>query len=142
GKPSSTQGGPQRTRGEGKATSSGLGGQGEPTTNGGFGPINGAPTASPLGNSVIDISGNTSGGKTGIMGNMGSAGNFSGMGNPGPAIAAGAGMGPDPRKRITVSQVTGVLRQAQTFQTKGRVNDAIGLFEQLLDSCFDRPDAR
>jgi len=89
---------------------------------------------------------NTSGGNTGIMGNMGSAGNFSGAGNPGPALAAtgmtGGGMGSAPRKRITASQVTGVLRQAQTFQTQGRFTDAIDLCEQILESGFDRPDAR
>ncbi|HEX9130726.1 MAG TPA: tetratricopeptide repeat protein, partial [Ktedonobacteraceae bacterium] len=89
---------------------------------------------------------NTSGGNTGIMGNMGSAGNFSGAGNPGPALAAtgmtGGGMGPAPRKRITASQITGVLRQAQTFQTQGRFTDAIDLCEQILESGFDRPDAR
>ncbi len=89
---------------------------------------------------------NTSGGNTGIMGNMGSAGNFSGAGNPGPALAAtgmtGGGMGQAPRKRITASQVTGVLRQAQTFQTQGRFTDAIDLCEQILESGFDRPDAR
>ncbi|HJT58784.1 MAG TPA: tetratricopeptide repeat protein, partial [Ktedonobacteraceae bacterium] len=90
---------------------------------------------------IVTLS-NTSGGNTGIMGNMGSAGNFSGGGNPGPAIAAGAAMGSDPRKRITASQVTGVLRQAQTFQTQGRFNDAIDLCEQILESGFDRPDAR
>jgi tetratricopeptide (TPR) repeat protein len=85
---------------------------------------------------------NTSGGNTGIMGNMGSAGNFNGGANPGPAMTAGAGMGPGPRKRITASQVTGVLQQAQTFQTQGRFNDAIDLCEQILESGFDRPDAR
>jgi tetratricopeptide (TPR) repeat protein len=89
---------------------------------------------------------NTSGGNTGIMGNTGSAGNFSGAGNPGSALAAtgmtGGGMGPAPRKRITASQVTGVLRQAQTFQTQGRFTDAIDLCEQILESGFDRPDAR
>ncbi|HET7638980.1 MAG TPA: tetratricopeptide repeat protein, partial [Ktedonobacteraceae bacterium] len=42
----------------------------------------------------------------------------------------------------TASQVTGVLRQAQTFQTQGRFNDAIDLCEQILESGFDRPDAR
>ncbi len=84
---------------------------------------------------------NTSGGNTGIMGNMGSASNFNG-GNPGPALATGAGMGQTPRKRITASQVTGALRQAQTFQTQGRFNDAIDLCEQILESGFDRPDAR
>ncbi|HEX6483415.1 MAG TPA: tetratricopeptide repeat protein, partial [Ktedonobacteraceae bacterium] len=42
------------------------------------------------GNSATEIVtlSNTSGGNTGIMGNMGSAGNFNGGGNPGPAIAA------------------------------------------------------
>src|SRR6266849_6688176 len=89
---------------------------------------------------------NTSGGNTGNMGNMGSAGNFGGVGNPGPALAAtgmaGGGMGPTPRKRITASQVTDVLRQAQTFQTQGHFNNAIDLCEQILESGFDRPDAR
>src|SRR6266700_5556550 len=89
-------------------------------------------------------SGNTSGGNTSIMGNMGSAGNFGGVSNPGsPMSMPGAGgMTQTPRKRITASQVTGVLRQAQTFQTQGRFNDAIGLCEQILESGFDRPDAR
>src|SRR6266566_5356008 len=89
---------------------------------------------------------NISGGNTGIMGNMGSASNFGGAGNPGPALAAsgtvGGGMGSASRKRITASQVTGVLRQAQTFQTQGRFTDAIDLCEQILESGFDRPDAR
>jgi tetratricopeptide (TPR) repeat protein len=81
--------------------------------------------------------GNNSGGNTGIMGN---AGNFGGAGNPGLSqIAPG---NPTPHKRITASQVTGVLRQAQTFQTQGRFNDAIDLCEQILESGFDRPDAR
>src|SRR5438876_9219635 len=88
---------------------------------------------------------NTSGGNTGIMGNMGSASNFGGAGNSGPALAAtgmsGGGMGSAPRKRITASQITGVLRQAQTFQTQGRFTDAIDLCEQILESGFDRPDA-
>jgi tetratricopeptide (TPR) repeat protein len=91
-------------------------------------------------------SSNTSGGNTGIMGNMGSASNFGGAGNPGPALAAtgmgGGGKGSAPRNRITASQVTGVLRQAQTFQTQGRFTDAIDLCEQILESGFDRPDAR
>ncbi len=99
------------------------------------------------GNAAIDkvsIS-NFSGGNTGIMGNMGSAGNFTGGGNPGPAVTAGmtgGGMPPTPRKRITASQVTGVLRQAQTFQTQGRFPDAVDLCEQIIESGFDRPDAR
>lgn len=86
---------------------------------------------------------NSSGGNSSIMGNMGSAGNFGG--GPGPAMAAtsmAGGMAPSPRKRITASQVTGALKQAQTFQTQGRFNDAIDLCEQILESGFDRPDAR
>jgi tetratricopeptide (TPR) repeat protein len=89
---------------------------------------------------------NTSGGNTSIMGNTGSTGNFSGAGNSMPN-AAMAGMNgdatrPAPHKRITAGQVTGVLRQAQTFQTQGKFNDAIDLCEQILASGFDRPDAR
>jgi tetratricopeptide (TPR) repeat protein len=87
--------------------------------------------------------GNTSGGNTGIMGNMGSAGNFGGAGSPGSSAMAGAtGMSPAPRKRISANQVTGVLKQAQAFQAQGRFNDAIDLCEQILESGFDRPDAR
>src|SRR5215472_2230998 len=91
--------------------------------------------------------GNTNGGNTGIMGNTGSSGNFGGTANysrPNPVASAidGDGTRPIPHKRITASQVTGVLRQAQTFQTQGRFNDAIGLCEQILESGFDRPDAR
>ena len=102
-------------------------------------------TNSPAAEAVAP--GNTSGGNTGIMGNMGSAGNFGGVGNPGSALPTagqmgGGGAGSAPRKRITASQVTGVLRQAQTFQTQGRFNDAIDLCEQILESGFDRPDAR
>ena len=89
---------------------------------------------------------NTSGGNTGIMGNMGSASNFGGAGNSGPALTAtgmsSGGMGSAPRTRITASQVTGALRQAQTFQTQGRYADAIDLCEQILANGFDRPDAR
>jgi tetratricopeptide (TPR) repeat protein len=84
---------------------------------------------------------NSSGGNSSIMGNMGSAGNFGG----GPAMTAnmaGGGMAPAPRKRITATQVTGALKQAQAFQTQGRFNDAIDLCEQILESGFDRPDAR
>ena len=89
---------------------------------------------------------NTSGGNIGMMGNMGSASNFGAAGNSGPALAqtgtSGGGMGSVPRARITASQVTGVLRQAQTFQTQGRFADAIDLCEQILANGFDRPDAR
>ena len=94
----------------------------------------------------IGNTGSTSGGNTGNMGNMGNAGNFGGVGNPSPAFAAngiaGGGMPPSNRQRITASQVTGVLKQAQTFQAQGRFNDAIDLCEQILESGFDRPDAR
>src|SRR5579859_3761097 len=98
-------------------------------------------TDSPM--AEVATMGNTSGGNNSIMGNMG---NFGGGGNPGPSLAAtgttgGAG-DPASRRRITASQVTGVLRQAQTYQTQGRFNDAIDLCEQILESGFDRPDAR
>jgi len=88
---------------------------------------------------------NTSGGNSSIMGNMGSAGNYGGGGGPGPAMTAtnmAGGMPPGSRKRITATQVTGALKQAQAFQTQGRFNDAIDLCEQILESGFDRPDAR
>ena len=102
-------------------------------------------TGSPM--AEMAVSGNISGGNTGIMGNMGSAGNFGGVGNHGPSFAGGGMAGsmesaPRRRSRITASQVTGVLKQAQTFQTQGRFNDAIDLCEQILESGFDRPDAR
>ncbi|MGH2497848.1 MAG: tetratricopeptide repeat protein [Ktedonobacteraceae bacterium] len=106
-------------------------------TGGSSGPL---ASSGKLAADVVSIS-NFSGGNTGIMGNMGSAGNYSGGGNPGPALAGG-GMPPTPRKRITASQVTGVLRQAQNFQTQGRFPDAIELCEQIIESGFDRPDAR
>ncbi len=86
--------------------------------------------------------GNTSGGNTGIMGNMGSAGSFGGGQNSGPSALAGGAMSSAPRKRITANQVTGALQQAQTFQNQGRFDDAIDLCEQILESGFDRPDAR
>src|SRR5438093_13604549 len=77
---------------------------------------------------------------------MGNMGNFAGAGNPGPSLTtagmAGAGADPASPRRVTASQVTGVLRQAQTFQAQGRFNDAIDLCEQILESGFDRPDAR
>jgi tetratricopeptide (TPR) repeat protein len=98
-------------------------------------------TGSPMTESVT--SGNISGGNTGIMGNMG---NFGGASNPGPSLATagmtGGGGDPASRRRVTASQVTGVLRQAQTFQAQGRFSDAIDLCEQILESGFDRPDAR
>ncbi|HET9999542.1 MAG TPA: tetratricopeptide repeat protein [Ktedonobacteraceae bacterium] len=120
-----------------------LNGQAQPSgpllqaTGGSSGPL---ASSGNLATDVVSIS-NISGGNTGIMGNMGSAGNYSGGGNPAPALAGG-GMPPTPRKRITASQVTGVLRQAQTFQTQGRFPDAIELCEQIIESGFDRPDAR
>ena len=86
----------------------------------------------------------TSGGNSSIMGNMGSMGNFHGGGGQGPAMTApnmtGGGMAP--QKRISATQVTSALKQAQTFQAQGRFNDAIDLCEQILGSGFDRPDAR
>lgn len=90
------------------------------------------------------ISGNTSGGNTGIMGNMGSAGNYGGVGNQGPAqtMTGAGGINPAPHKRISASQVTEVLKQAQMYQEQRRFNDAIDLCEQILESGFDRPDAR
>jgi len=116
-----------------------------PTT--GTGPL--AFTGSPdLSSDETTTTENISGGNTGIMGNMGSAGNF-GANNSGPSLATagaggnmGGGMNSAPRKRITANQVTGVLRQAQTFQAQGRFNDAIDLCEQILESGIDRPDAR
>lgn len=124
-----------------------LSGQAQPS--GSF-PASSAGPSGPLaqgGNVATDMVSisNFSGGNTGMMGNMGSAGNYNGGGNPGPAVAAGmmgGGMPPTPRKRITASQVTGVLRQAQTFQTQGHFPDAIDLCEQIIESGFDRPDAR
>nr|BBH89511.1 hypothetical protein KTC_42620 [Thermosporothrix sp. COM3] len=86
-------------------------------------------------------SGNTSGGNTGIMGNMGSAGNYGGVNNM-ASSAALTGSGGMPRRRITASQVTEALKQAQIFQDQGRYNEAIDLCEQILESGFDRPDAR
>ncbi len=105
-----------------------------------------SPLANP-GSPVADLvaTGNLSGGNTGIMGNMGSTGNFGGAAN-GAAPFATANMNGSteqaPHRRVTASQVTGVLRQAQTYQTQGRFNDAIDLCEQILESGFDRSDAR
>ncbi|MEO7019208.1 MAG: tetratricopeptide repeat protein [Ktedonobacteraceae bacterium] len=85
-----------------------------------------------------------SGGNSSIMGNMGSASNFNGGGGQGPAMTAPnmAGGGMAPHQRISATQVTSALKQAQTFQAQGRFNDAIDLCEQILASGFDRPDAR
>jgi tetratricopeptide (TPR) repeat protein len=99
-----------------------------------------AYTSGPM--TALQAAGNNSGGTIGMMGN---AGNFGGVGNPGPSYPMAGTMGgmePAPRRRITASQVTGVLRQAQTFQSQGRFPDAIDLCEQILESGFDRPDAR
>ena len=92
--------------------------------------------------------GTISGGNTGIMGNMGNASNYGGANYAGapPAMAGGngnmGGANPNGRARITANQVTGVLKQAQTFQAQGRFNDAINLCEQIMESGIDRPDAR
>src|SRR5260221_14666446 len=110
------------------------------TTTGGLpsGPVAGAGDAADDKGSLS----NTSGGKTGIMGNMG---NFSGAGNPGSAFAgrgmARGGVGSAPRVRKNNSRGQGGLRQAQTFQTQGRFSDAIDLCEQNLANGFDRPEA-
>ena len=106
-----------------------------------LGGVSGQPAGSAHPATDMVTLNNTSGGNSSIMGNMGSAGNFGG--GPGPAMTANmAGGGSAPRKRITATQVTGALKQAQTFQTQGRFNDAIDLCEQILESGFDRPDAR
>jgi tetratricopeptide (TPR) repeat protein len=100
-------------------------------------------TENSMANTVT--TGNTSGGNTSIMGNMGSAGNYGGMNNPIPApTMAGAtgGANSTPRRKISANQVTEALKQAQVFQDQGRFDDAIDLCEQILDSGFDRPDAR
>src|SRR5438105_12837396 len=77
---------------------------------------------------------------------MGNMVNFGGASNPGTSLATagmtGGGGDPASRGRVTGSQVTVVLRQAQTFQAEGRFSDAIDLCEQILESGFDRPDAR
>ncbi len=91
--------------------------------------------------------GNISGGNTGNMGNAGNYGGANYAGSP-PVMNGGNGsMGgqnsaPNARKRIPANQVTGVLKQAQTFQAQGRFNDAIDLCEQIIESGIDRPDAR
>jgi tetratricopeptide (TPR) repeat protein len=108
-------------------------------------PVDEASTGRPAssGSPTVDMAtlNNTSGGNSSIMGNMGSAGNFGGGGGPGPAMTA-TNMAGGPHKRITATQVTSALKQAQSFQTQGRFNDAIDLCEQILESGFDRPDAR
>ncbi len=89
--------------------------------------------------------GNISGGNTGMMNNMGGAGNYGGVGNLGPTATMngnGGGINSAPQQRITASQVTEALQQAQIYQDQGRFNDAINLCEQILASGFDRPDAR
>jgi tetratricopeptide (TPR) repeat protein len=134
-----------QAKGQGQQPSSPLPKEGGATFSAVAGTMAGTPS-SPLavtGNPVGDrvTTGNLNGGNTGIMGNMGSAGNYSGAGNAGTPFAT-ANMAQPPRGRVTASQVTGVLRQAQTFQTQGRFNDAIDLCEQILESGFDRPDAR
>lgn len=113
------------------------------TREAGTGGVAGKPTGTGTSATDMVMLNNSSGGNSSIMGNMGSAGNFGG--GPGPAMTAtnmAGGMAPAPRKRITATQVTGALKQAQTFQTQGRFNDAIDLCEQILESGFDRPDAR
>ena len=92
--------------------------------------------------------GNISGGNTGNMGNAGNYGsaNYAGsppvMGGGNSSMGGGQNSAPNARKRIPANQVTGVLKQAQTFQAQGRFNDAIDLCEQIIESGIDRPDAR
>ncbi|MBV8694567.1 MAG: tetratricopeptide repeat protein [Ktedonobacteraceae bacterium] len=90
------------------------------------------------------VAGNISGGNTSIMGNMGTAGNFNGVGSSEQSLAAGVnnGMNSASHKKITASQVTGMLKQAQMFQAQGRFDDAVEICEQILENGFDRPDAR
>ncbi len=68
-----------------------------------------------------------------------------------PAQAGGKGAGhasrggaseQNGRKRMTAAQVASALRQAQTAQTEGHIDEAIDLCEQIINSGFDRPDAR
>jgi tetratricopeptide (TPR) repeat protein len=99
-----------------------------------------------VGLSVVDTvtSGNTSGGNTGIMGNMSSAGNIGEMSNPGFSLSlpgTGGGVAQAPRKQITADQITDMLRQVQAYQSQGRSNAAIDLYEQILASGFDRSEA-
>jgi tetratricopeptide (TPR) repeat protein len=61
-----------------------------------------------------------------------------GGGNPGRGTPADQGG----RKRMTAQQVASALRQAQTAQTEGHMEEAIDLCEQIISSGFDRPDAR
>jgi len=100
------------------------------------------PQAITGGSQAAMSASNTSGGNSGIMGNMGSAGNYGGPGTPGTPLANGSGPSNGPHKRISASQVTNILKQAQAFQAQGRFNEAIDLCEQILDSGFDRPDAQ
>jgi tetratricopeptide (TPR) repeat protein len=106
-------------------------------------PLSPSDPSASSGQPATDRVRNTSGGNSGIMGNMGSAGNYGG--NPGPSSTMGGngpGMSSAPQTRITSNQVTGALQQAQMYQNQGRFNDAINLCEQILESGFDRPDAR
>jgi tetratricopeptide (TPR) repeat protein len=88
---------------------------------------------------------NISGGNTGMMNNMGGTVSYGGVGNLGPTATMngnGGSINSAPQQRITASQVTEALQQAQIYQDQGRFNDAINLCEQILASGFDRPDAR
>ncbi|MBV9688594.1 MAG: tetratricopeptide repeat protein [Ktedonobacteraceae bacterium] len=97
-------------------------------------------TGSPA--TEADVAGNRSGGNISVMGNMGTAGNSNGV--PEQSLAAGVsnGMNSASHKKITASQVNGMLKQAQMFQAQGRFDDAVDLCEQILENGFDRPDAR
>ncbi len=82
---------------------------------------------------------------------MGRTGNSMAKKGTPPAQAGGKGAGnanrggsneQNGRKRMTAAQVASALRQAQTAQTEGRIDEAIDLCEQIISSGFDRPDAR
>jgi tetratricopeptide (TPR) repeat protein len=103
----------------------------------------GAGVSSDISAKRTFISENMNGGSTGVMNNIGSAGNY--VGNTGPASTMagyGGGINAAPQQRITANQVTEALQQAQVYQDQGRFSDAITLCEQILASGFDRPDAR
>ena len=84
-----------------------------------------------------------------IMGRTGNS--MAKKGTPPPAQGAPKGKGnagraganeQSGRKRMSAAQVASALRQAQTAQTEGRIDEAVDLCEQIINSGFDRPDAR
>ncbi len=63
-----------------------------------------------------------------------------GGGRPGRGPTSGARG--DQRARLSASQVASALREAQQLQQDGRLDEAIGLCEELLAAGVDRSDAR